>query len=320
MGLLFMNAKKLVHFAIIIAALLLLQRLFESQTTIDSNVTSIKTSEKLTDDRVTERKPDLLWFIDNTEENENVLTDALTSISVDSENLLLKKLQQLDKYNIVFQRASILRIEHVLKASENTCIANRILTPERQQYSVYTSPQSLYLTVRLYQLKNGVQIPEYVFDSEGSISSLPALFDALPNTKVAIGEGVSYGRLIDQQIAQLDENNTYRRTGNYRIKLLGKMFLNNRVEFLIYYPSEIQMFTDDESELISYRLGNANKFVLGRVTCSKGEFGEQVIEDINQVLKSLYPSTEFYKTHFDWVNENHGLEYLRHFNEVYRPK
>ena len=124
-----MNIKKLSHFAIIIAALLIMQIIFQSQTTADRHGRGIKANEKVTDNSATESKPTLLWLIDNANENENVLTDTLTSISVDSENLLLEQLKQLDKYNIAFQRASMLRIEHVLKASENTCIANRVSTP-----------------------------------------------------------------------------------------------------------------------------------------------------------------------------------------------
>lgn len=259
----------------------------------------------------------IIWLIDNTRENEHVLTDTPASIGVDSENIVLKALAQTGKYSIEPMKASMRRIEHILRTNPNACVANRILTKARTQYAVFSNAHSMYLAIHLYRLAQEQPLPSNVLNAQGEVISLPVLFDHFENHHIAIPDSVSYGVDLDAQIAQLKPKNVYKRSGVFRLQSIGQMFIKKRVDYVIYYPSEISMFAPKGTEIESYRIADTTPFLLGRVSCAKGERGKEVVADINQLLIELYKTKAFKNAHMRWVAPSNLAEFEQYFSSVY---
>jgi len=245
-------------------------------------------------------KPELLWLVEDSQENLNLGTPLAptTSTSTYTEDLILSKLTQ---YQITLQRVSMKRIDAQLKNKDNVCAASRIKTKQRLKYSLYSKPQNIYLSHKIYRLANKSPLSPAIFDTLGNLKSLYHLFGQYPDSILAIADGVSYGKILDNQISHLNKDNLYNRGGSHRVVAINEMLFKDRVDFIIYYPTEIKLLLSEPDILESYHIAGTEPYILGHFTCSNSEFGKQVISDINNILSDAYTTEDFYNAHSRWL-------------------
>ena len=291
---------------------LVLACFFSINVTYATSVESLKKSTS---------KPEILWLIEDNIENFNanintgINKEKINSTSTYTEKLILS---QLKGFNIEFQTVPAKRANYVIKNNNNVCVTSRIKNSKREQYSIFSTPQNLYLTYKLYRLANSTEpIPAEVFNNKGEIISLSALFSAQPNKLLTIADGISYGKFFDNEINKLRSKNVYSRSGVKRAEAISKMLTKKRIDYILYFPTVFNLIMNKETAIESYSIANAQPYILGHISCSKSKLGQQVIDKINIILHNAYQTEEFYQAHYQWIHPQDKKLLDQYYPEVF---
>jgi len=247
-------------------------------------------------------KEKIIWLVEDKLENVDLLTknSAETSTASYIENLII---QQLTHYKVEIERVTASRMNRILSTKSNICVANRAKTAERNRYSLFSDPQSFYLTHKLYRYNQTATLPRQLFNAKGEIKDLASIFKVLPEKTMGIAQDVSFGNFLDRQIKQINPKNIYYRGGNKRVVALASMLYKSRVDFVLALPVDI---TPDETQkhlIEQYTIADAPPYLIAHFNCSRSEFGERVINDINKILAKVYLTEDYYLAHKKWFSD-----------------
>jgi uncharacterized protein (TIGR02285 family) len=246
-------------------------------------------------------KKKIIWLVEDKVENRDLLTktSAETSTASYIENLII---QQLSQYNVKIERVTASRMNRVLKTNDNACVANRASTPERRQYSLFSDPQSFYLTHKLYRFNPKLDLPSQLLNAEGEIKDLADVFKILPAKTMGLAQDVSFGTFLDQQIQKIKPENIYYRGGNKRVVALSSMLYKSRVDFVLALPVDITPNKAQQQLIEQYTIAGAPPYLIAHFNCSKGPLGQAVINDINKILAKVYQTKDYYQAHKKWFS------------------
>jgi len=247
-------------------------------------------------------KEKIIWLVEDKVENRDLLTknSAETSTASYIENLII---QQLSQYNVKVERVTAGRINRTLSTKENACVANRANTAKRREYSLFSDPQSFYLTHKLYRFNQESALPSHLFNDKGEIKNLTSVFNALPTSTIGLAQDVSFGNFLDLQIKRINPKNVYYRGGNQRVVALASMLYKARVDFLLALPVDITPEATQKHLIEQYTIAGAPPYLIAHFNCSKSEFGQRVIKDINEILTQLYKTEDYYQAHKKWFSD-----------------
>lgn len=256
-------------------------------------------------------KKKLLWLVEDKAENIGLMDKSIAnkSAATATERHVIF---QLEDYDITVKRVTIKRINHLLKTNPNACAANRAKLPQRQEYSIFSNPQSFYLTHKLYRFNKDLPMPAPLFNKEGELVSLIKLFEHQATERIGLVQGVSYGAFLDKQVEQLPNDNTYYRGGNKRVVALENMLYAGRVDYLLALPVDMNPSVEQLAKLEQYNIAGAPKFVIAHFSCSKTEFGQQAINDINEILMETYKKGPFYSINQAWYSDT-DLQFIQSY-------
>lgn len=256
-----------------------------------------------TNNKVTKEK--ILWLVEDKIENIDLLAknSAETSTASYIENLIIQQLKKLPQYDVRIMRVTAPRIIKTLNSNNNVCVANRAITLERREYSLFSDPQSFYLTHKLYRFSTKSPLPSQLFNSLGEIKDLPSVFKTLPKKIMGIAQDVSFGNFLDQQIKQINPENIYYRGGTQRVRALGSMLYKSRVDFVLALPVDITPNEAQKPLLEQYTIAGAPPYLIAHFNCSKSELGQGVINDINNILAKVYQTKDYYQAHKKWFSD-----------------
>lgn len=256
-------------------------------------------------------KEKILWLVEDKIENIDLLTKKSPETSTASyiENLII---QQLKQYDIQTIRVTASRIKRTLTSKSNVCVANRAKTPEREQYSLFSDPQSFYLTHKLYRFNQESTLPRQLFNKKGEITDLASIFKLLPSKTIGIAQDVSFGIFLDQQIQQIKPENIYYRGGNQRVVALASMLYKARVDFVLALPVDITPNEAQKSLIEQYTIAGAPPYLIAHFNCSNSPFGQRIINDINAILAKVYQTKDYYQAHKKWFSDEQliGLQFF----------
>jgi uncharacterized protein (TIGR02285 family) len=249
----------------------------------------------------TANKKRITWLVEDKLENINLLakTSPETSTASYIENLII---QRLTHYNVKIERLTASRISRTLATKDNACVANRLNTKKRREYSLFSDPQSFYLTHKLYRFNQKSALPEHLFNEKGEIKNLPSIFKALPEKNIGIAQGISFGNFLDKQIKQIEPTNIYYRGGNQRVVALASMLYRSRVDLLLALPVDITPNKAQKPLLEQYTIAGAPPYLIAHFNCSKSELGQNIIDDINKILAQVYKTEDYYQAHKRWFS------------------
>jgi uncharacterized protein (TIGR02285 family) len=256
-------------------------------------------------------KKEILWLIEDTFEWENYKKNVSTSTSQDTALIVMKGLDDMG-YKLNFVKATGKRVNRILTDSNNACISNRIKTKAREEFSIFSFAHDIYLGLMLYRKSQLEPLNPNVLNDQGEVIDLASLFKHHEEQILAVSSGISYGSAIDKQIAYVPKKNLFERTGGTRLKSLAEMFFKGRIDYVIFYPNDMDTVINKNIDLESYKLANTPAYILGHVTCSKTTTGNAIIKDINKILIQAYTLPEFYHAHEKWLPTS-DLETLREY-------
>ena len=247
-------------------------------------------------------KETIHWLIEDKIENKDLLAKNSPETSTASyiENLII---QQLAQYDIKIERMTAPRINKVLNKKGNACTANRADTPERRKHSLFSDPQSSYLTHRLYRYNPPSALPNQLFNAEGEIKDLSNVFKTLPTQVLGIAQDISFGGFLDNQIRQINPANIYYRGGNKRVVALASMLFKSRVDYVLALPVDITPNEAQKKLIEQYTIAGAPPYLIAHFNCSNSQLGQRIINDINIILAKAYQTKDYYQAHKKWFSD-----------------
>lgn len=242
------------------------------------------------------------WLVEDKIENKDLLVKKSPETSTASyiENLII---QQLTQYDVQVERMTAARINKVLKKKSNVCTANRANTPERRKYSLFSDPQSFYLTHKLYRFNPTSALPSQLFNAEGEIKDLANVFATLPLHTLGLAKDVSFGNFLDKQIKQINPANVYYRGGNKRVFALASMLFKSRVDYVLALPVDITPDKAQKHLIEQYTIAGAPPYLIAHFNCSNSQLGQRIIHDINIILAKTYQTKDYYQAHKKWFSD-----------------
>ncbi len=259
-------------------------------------------------------KKEILWLVEDKIENIDLLAknSAETSTASYIENLIIQQLKKSPQYDVRIVRVTAPRIIKTLSSKDNVCVANRANTQERREYSLFSDPQSFYLTHKLYRFNQKSALPSQLFNTKGEIKDLASVFKTLPAQTMGVAQDVSFGNFLDQQIKQINPANIYYRGGNQRVVALASMLYKSRVDFVLALPVNITPNETQKPLLEQYTIADAPPYLIAHFNCSKSELGQELINDINKILAKIHQTKDYYQAHKKWFSDKQlaGLQFF----------
>lgn len=211
-----------------------------------------------------------------------IVSDSRSPASaIDLATQSLYSIQEQLKDNLIFSEvfSTHRRAWRVLIARPNICIYNKVKNAERERFSIYTKyPLVVFPPNRLI-----------IFDSP-KLSYNVSLTKLVKEQKLKVGvvAGRSYGKKLDEEIAEL-QSYLIILPGYLSAQRLRKMFIQEKLDAIIEYSAVF--LTDSNLDIPSERLSfhqldTATEFVSGYIACSKSAIGENAIKLFNKALRT----------------------------------
>jgi uncharacterized protein (TIGR02285 family) len=216
-----------------------------------------------------------------------VLLGEFADNSIDLTNMkpmaVLKMLQQNSPQplNFTYQQMSISRSWFELAKIDNSCMYNKVKTPERQSLAYYSQyPITLYPPLRLIIRAEDADKYPNKFD----LSSItPAQYK-----RFAVATNRAYGEVIDQQLAERKDVLLFR-DGNDSVDKLINMLAMNRIDGFIEYADAVNASlnrTHKQFEFNSIAIEGVQKPSAGYMVCAKTATGKQLISTIDKAMST----------------------------------
>ncbi|WP_100643845.1 hypothetical protein [Alteromonas facilis] len=224
------------------------------------------------------------------------------SIGVDTVQMLLDNLEYDAPVDFVPLPRSLLAMEK----NDSICIVNRIKTPQRNAQYLFSLPLNFFQTQRVYQLAELPPIESTLLTPQGEIKNLKQVLDAYADSAMVIAQHYSYGNLVDQQIAELADNQRVVLSNDAYYERAISIFANKRIQFALIFPASafLQFDGDLPVDYRSYAIANAPKYVTGHFLCSDSNAGRKAIATLNQAIQTLYQSESFIQTHMRYLPQD----------------
>jgi len=226
--------------------------------------------------------------------------------------------EHLTEYNHETITTNITRHFYAFKQGDKVCSIGLFRTPEREEFMHFSLPS--FLTLPAVIIIKADQYPAF-----GSRTSV-RLDDILANENLLIGiaKDRSYGITTDEILNQYAGNaNVVQFTGPELSLNLFHMLMMDRLDGLIGLPEEAlyqaeQMGIRDQLMTLTIEENDQDYGNwLSAVGCSKNEWGEKIIAEINEILLSQRPSPRYRTAYERWLDPHSIETYRKVYDRVF---
>lgn len=222
-----------------------------------------------------------------------------------SQKLLINALSQYEHNEV---QVSVGRFLHDLKLKKKVCIFGLGKTPERSKYVTYSNTALIHRNIHVLIKKEKA--------AKHLLSKSINLIDLFEkhNFSTSIVDGRFYGKTIDSILAKHQNNVLIRSSSADRA--LYKMLELNRFDFLLTFPSSANYAI--ETGLISadfelLKIKHIPAFMKTGIGCSKSEWGERVVIDINKALKEISSKPTYFEALSFWMKDEQDIQAFHNF-------
>lgn len=228
----------------------------------------------------------------------------------------------LPSYKAVHRPQNNIRIFKELTKEPNVCTGTKADTPRRRAAGNKTDiPQIVIPGLKLITRKGEEFDRPAQGDKPMDLMTYMALY---PDALLGAVNGRHYGEYIDKQIAQLARmGRVYQRSAQHGIIGALDMLAEKRVSVILDYPTLTEHYSkqrlagDEPLELSYYKVKDVPQFANGYVFCSKSEFGQELIDKLNVVIRQAAKQPRYYQAHIEDIPEEEIPSFTRYYNEVY---
>ena len=226
--------------------------------------------------------------------------------------------EHLTGYNHETITTNITRHFYAFKQGENVCSIGLYRTPEREEFMHFSLPSFLTLPAVII-----IKADQYQdFGDQPTVR----LTDILANEDLVIGisKDRSFGVATDQVLQQYAGTaNVFEFTGQELSLNLFRMLMMNRLDGLIGLPEEALFQAEQlgiRDQLMTLTIEENNQDYgnwLSAVGCSKNEWGEKIIAEINEILLSQRPSPQYRTAYERWLDPHSIATYRSVYDRVF---
>jgi uncharacterized protein (TIGR02285 family) len=211
--------------------------------------------------------------------------------------------QYLTQYQHNNAIASYKRVLHNIRYSKG-CVIGLYKNQEREKYLVYSMaslvvfPNGLVVKEKDYQ-----KFSPYI--DQSSFISLDKLIKD-KTLKVGVADGRSYGEGIDLLVKKhRSDGHLLNRSGQNVFTSLLYMLDRSRIDYMFGFPEELEYSTSLgilQNKMRFIPIKEMPEFEETYIACSKNIWGQQVITDINQILKKYRAKPEYLRFYEFWLD------------------
>ncbi len=216
-------------------------------------------------------------------------------------DLMIKKLTS---YNHNKKKSNTSRLELMMKQGKNVCSSGLFKTKAREILMYFNKVPSSFILSNgiIYKKKNTNLITK-----QGAVS----IAKIIKNTdfKLGIIKDRKYGDRIDRIIEDNKANeNVYERATLEQNKGLIGMLLLDRVDYILGFDWELQYLVKEfwspkEADSLMFSpVQEALPYAITYIACSKTEWGEKVINEIDAVLLEETKKPEYRNIWKQWIS------------------
>jgi len=216
--------------------------------------------------------------------------------------------------NIQFEYMETKQSLSLMDEGESICVVNKVKTKSRLEKYLFSQPVNLFLSHRLYQ-NNSYSVIDVNESAEDSVF-LSKLFIKKPKAKVLISGQISYGDVLDTQLARLSATNLMIRHSNEHDTGIMAMFAKGRAEFALLYPHQVYG-TSFIINARSYSIDSVAPYVLGHLMCTKNDALAVFIKTINNHLSTPDSLDELLKIHLKYINPIDKVAIASYFHQTF---
>lgn len=213
------------------------------------------------------------------------------------------------------------RLLHALEDGPNVCNPSMKITPERQEYIVFSRYPSIIAP------SNGITIRA---DERARFGEPPVSLEALmnkPELILGIEFGRAYGPGIDEVLARHSTSGSvYERYSSPAYSGLIQMLRRERVDYVLGFPMEFsyvgetQQLNDDIAFL---PLEEPRDYAFSYIGCSRTDTGRELIASIDEALAEIRGTDAYREAIERWlpeiVHESFRRQYREDFLTHQRP-
>lgn len=204
------------------------------------------------------------------------------------------------------------RFWHEIDNNNNVCYPFGLKKGNREKLVYYSAPHTLVLPNAIIMKKETAQI----LGNPTSYSMVQLLQQ--DKLKGYAEKGRSFTEKIDSIMKEHEQGSNLTRIPESAESLI-KMVSMGRIDYTIEYPivaAYYQKKSRTPESLISIPIAEMKPFSYVYMNCTKNEWGKEVIEKWNTVLKEIKPTEEFRRiTELGHTNEDELLLIRKFYNE-----
>ncbi len=226
--------------------------------------------------------------------------------------------ENLPQYSHSHSIANISRHYYEFQQGQKVCNVGLYKTPEREKFMHFSIPSFFtYPTV--------IIIDKSKWPAFGNAKTVK-LADILKSNKLIIGRGEnrSYGKFVDQALDTYGtRENIFVFEGEELSLNFFKMLKLDRLDGLIGLPEEAMYQAErlgirDQIMTIAIAENQTSpESWFSYVACSKTDWGEKTIDDINRVLVEQRPDDRYRGAYERWLDESSLEDYRKLYKEVF---
>jgi uncharacterized protein (TIGR02285 family) len=234
---------------------------------------------------------------------EDVVTDIIT--------------EQLPQYKHERIIANITRHYQEFKEGRKACNVGLFKTPERQAFLYYSIPS-------FFTLPAVMIITKEKYEQFGGKKTVKLEELLKKNLLIGRSQNRSYGKSVDNVLdIHGNEKNIFLYEGAELSLSFFEMLKLGRLDALIGLPEEAMYqaerlgIRDQIMTLVIEENQKGYDAWLSYVACSKNEWGESVIKEIDKILLQQRPTERYRKAYERWLDESSVDRYRVLYNEVF---
>lgn len=216
--------------------------------------------------------------------------------------------------NIHFEYMTTKRSLQFMDEGKNICVVNKIKTKERLGKYIFSKPINLFLGRRLYQ--HSAYSPLSTMYSPDYQVNLLELFEERKNSQLLISGQISYGDVLDEQIAALPNKNKITRQSSEHDSGIINMFSLGRAEFALLYPQRVFTYKSNLAAR-SFEIESIEPYALGHLMCTNTPETLALIARINEHLSSESSFNKLLGYHLNFINPNDKTIFEFYYHQAF---
>jgi uncharacterized protein (TIGR02285 family) len=246
------------------------------------------------------------------DENSNMSSDPSNNRTLGMLHTIIERTQP--KIILKLEAVSMTRSWIELQKSNNVCMYNKYKDAKREKIGTFSElPISIYPPLRFITLATN----KHLFPSEISLDDDKT--HMISELRIGIVDGRSYGKYIDDKIRRYPHS-FFTRSGIDSSEKLIEMLAKGRIQGIIEHSDDMDTYLSRSKiafEYTSIPIHNVTLPAYGYVVCSKTEYGQKIIDAIDDVMLTHEFQVEFVKSHKSILNKDEQYLLASEFERIF---